>query len=95
MWLLFLMPSCVFALINIIKTFQNKNGKIYRFISLSSLIIALCFVCSLNNEWVVNEDWTALLDVSEQMTKNLWIISSSLILVNFISLYKEIKKDKY
>lgn len=92
MWLLFLVLSCIFALLNILKTFQNKNGKIYRFISLSFLIVALCFVISLNNEWIINEDWTALLDVSEIMTKNLWIISISLILVNFISLYKEIKK---
>lgn len=92
MWLLFLVLSCIFALLNILKTFQNKNGKIYRFISLSFLVVALCFVISLNNEWIINEDWTALLDVSEIMTKNLWIISISLILVNFISLYKEIKK---
>lgn len=93
MWLLFGLIAIISAILNVIWTMRHREGKWFRYISLSFTILTLCAEYSVLNQWIMNEDWSALLDVAPSMSNNLWCLSASSILINSISLVR--RSDKW
>lgn len=87
MWLLFGIIAIIFAVLNVIWTLNHKEAKWFRYFSLSSTILTLCAEYSQVSQWVVNEDWPALLDVVPYMPDSLWALAIASILINGVSLF--------
>ena len=91
MWLIFGIGAIVFAFLNIIFAFKNKNASYYRFLSLSLTALTVCAFYSDGAGRVVKEDWAGLMDIMPTMNKALWVLVVLSILINSISLFKENK----
>lgn len=87
MWLLFGLIAVISAILNVIWTMKRWDARWFRYISLSFTILTLCAEYSQLSQWVVNEDWSALLDVAPFMSDILWVLSIASILINSISLF--------
>ena len=92
MWMFFGTIAIVTALLNMIWTAKGKNAKWFRFISLSFTALTLCAFYSANAKWMVNEDWSALSDVTPATAKSLWVCTIVSIAINSVSLFKDPKK---
>lgn len=92
MWLLFGLIAIIFAILNVIRALKHQDAKWFRYLSLSFTILALCAEYSQVSQWVVNEDWSALLDVVPYMPDSLWALAITSILINGFSLFH--KSDK-
>lgn len=84
--------AIIFAILNVIWTINRKETKWLRYFSLSFTILTLCAEFSQVSQWVVNEDWAALLDVVPYMSDSLWALAITSILINSVSLFPGIKK---
>ena len=87
MWLLFGLIAIIFAILNVIWTSKHKDAKWFRYFSLSFTILTLCVEYNQVSQWVVNEDWSALLDVVPYMPDSLWALAIASILINGVSLF--------
>lgn len=92
MWALFGIGAIVFAILNLVWTFNNKNAKWFRFASLALTALTLCAFYADGAGRVVAEDWGDLMDIMPTMSKALWVCTIISILLNSISLYKEKEK---
>ena len=92
MWMILGPAAIITAIFNVIWSVRNQNARWFRFISLSLTALTVCAFYSMNAGWVLNEDWSALMDVVPTMSKTLWILTISSILVNSLSLFT--KQDK-
>jgi len=88
MWLLFGLIAIIFAILNVIWTSKHKEAKWFRYFSLSFTILTLCAEYNQVSQWVVNEDWSALLDVVPYMPDSLWALAIASILINGVSLFQ-------
>lgn len=91
MWMIWGIGAIIFAILNLIWTFQNKSAKWFRFISLSLSALTLCAFYSDGAVRVANEDWGGLMDIMPAMSAALWVCTIASILINSISLFKEKK----
>ena len=89
MWMLLGVAAIITAILNVIWRVKNQEAKWFRFISLSLTALTLCAFYSINAQWVLNEDWSALMDVVPTMSKALWVLTIVSILINSISLFKK------
>ena len=89
MWILLGITAIITAMLNIISSLRNKETKWFRFISLSLTALTICAFYSLNKNWVLSEDWSALMDVVPATSVALWVLTISSILINSISLFKK------
>jgi len=89
MWILLGISAIITAMLNVISSVRNKETKWFRFISLSLTALTICAFYSLNKNWVLNEDWSALMDVVPATSAALWVLTISSILINSISLFKK------
>ncbi len=87
MWLFFGSLAIIFAILNVIWTLKHKEAKWFRYFSLSFTILTLCAEYNQVSQWVVNEDWSALLDVVPYMPDSLWALAIASILINGVSLF--------
>ena len=88
MWFFFGVIAIVTALLNITWTVMRKDAKWLMFISLSFTALTLCAFYSADAKWVINEDWSALMDVTPAVSKCLWICTIASIVINSVSLFK-------
>ena len=88
MWILFGVAAIITAVLNVIFTIRQRNAKWFRFISLSLTAFTLCAFYTQANQWVLMEYWSALMDVLPTMSKLLWILTFTSVLINSISLFK-------
>lgn len=86
MWFVFGVAAIIAAIFNVVWTMKKKDAKWFRYISLSFTILTLCAEYNQLSQWVVNEDWSALLDVAPYMSDPLWALAVGSILINGISL---------
>ena len=93
LWLLFGITAIITAILNVIWTLRHREAKWFRFISLSFTALTLCSFYSLAMQWVLNEQADQLLDVMPTLTKCLWFVTISSLIINSISLFKK-KIDK-
>lgn len=92
MWMFFCIIAVVTALLNVVWTVKGKDGKWFRFISLSFTALTLCAFYNTNAKWVINEDWGALSDVTPTTAKSLWVYTIVSIAINSVSLFKAPQK---
>lgn len=91
MWLLFGISAIIFAVLNIIWTFNNKNKNVkwFRFISLSLTALTVCAFYADAAMRVTKEDWGGLMDIMPTMSKSLWFCVILSIVINSISLFRD------
>ena len=88
MWMLLGICAIVFAILNLVWTFNNKNAEWFRFASLALTALTLCAFYADGAGRVVAEDWSGLMDILPTMSKALWVCTIISILLNSISLFK-------
>ena len=81
--------AIITAILNVVWSAKKHEAKWFRFISLSLTALTLCAFYSTNVKWVLNEDWSALMDVVPAMATALWVLTIVSILLNSISLFKK------
>ena len=89
MWLLFGLISIIFAILNVLWTIRHRDAKWFRYLSLSFTILTLCAGYNQVSQWVVKEDWSALLDVIPYTSDSIWGLAIASILVNSVSLFRK------
>jgi len=94
MWMFLGVAAIIMAILNVIWSVRNQEAKWFRFISLSLTALTLCAFYSTNAKWVLNEDWSALMDVVPTMSTALWVLTIASILLNSISLFRK-KTDEF
>lgn len=91
MWIFLGLGALVFAILNVVSSFKNKEAKWYRFISLSLTALSVCSTYYAEARRVAEEDWSGLMDIMPSMSKALWVCVILSILINAISLFRENK----
>lgn len=89
LWLIFGVLAIVTAIVNVVLTLMNKDGKLFGFSSLVLTIFTLCDFYGNAAYWVEKEDWAALMDVLPYTSKILWILAIVSVIINSISLIEE------
>lgn len=89
MWLLFGIVAIMAAILNVVWTIWHREAKWFRFVSLSFTAFTLCAFLSQANEWVMIEDWSALMDVLPSTSKMMWFLTIASVVINSISLFKK------
>ena len=90
MWLFFGTAAIVTALLNVIWTLRHLEAKWFRFSSLAFTVFTICSFYAQAARWVLNEDWSALMDVLPGTSNVLWFLSIASVVMNGISLFKKI-----
>ena len=90
MWILLGAVAIITAILNVVWTIRNRDGKYFGFISLAFTAFTLCAFYSQATQWTEMEDWAALMDVMPSMSKALWILIVASVAINSISLFKKI-----
>ena len=91
MWLLFGSLAIIFAVLNVIWTLKHKEAKWFRYFSLSFTILELCAEYNQVSQWVVKEDWSALLDVIPYASDSICGLAIASIVINSVSLFRKSK----
>ncbi|MFI3292616.1 MAG: hypothetical protein SNI70_03750 [Rikenellaceae bacterium] len=81
MWLFFGIIAIITAFCNWGCVVKGKNPELFRFISLSATALTVCGFNQQYMDWVVCEDWGALMDCVG-VTKVLWLLVALSILIN-------------
>ncbi|GAK04980.1 hypothetical protein JCM19037_3441 [Geomicrobium sp. JCM 19037] len=75
MWILLGFIAIIATLINLFMYKSGKNYTLAMALALSFTALTLCAEYSLVSEWVLAEDWAALLDVVPSMEPVLWVVT--------------------
>lgn len=94
MWLIFGISAIITTILNIIFAATNKTNKWLGFSSLSLTALTVCSFYSDAASRVVQEDWSALLDILPTTSITLWICVFASIILNSIPLFIKKKEDK-
>ena len=86
MWIILGLCAIASAIANLLFWFLGKEAKWFRFLSLSLTALTLCANYSHDAQWVLKEDWGALMDVVPTMSQYLWVMTVGSIAVNGITL---------
>ena len=89
MWILFGIGAIITAILNVIFTVLRKDTRWFGFISLSLTTFTLCNFYSQAADWVVEEDWAALMDVLPYVSKTLWFLAIMSVIINSVSFFKK------
>lgn len=89
MWLIIGAVAIIFTVLNVIRSFQNKNAKWFRFLGLSFTALTMCSFYSDGAMRVVKKDWGGLMDIMPTMSAALWVCVVISILLNAFSLFRE------
>lgn len=88
MWFVTGTGAIIFAALNVLWSFRNKESKWFRFVSMALTAITICAFYSDGAVRVVHEDWAGLMDIMPSMSKVLWVCVLVSILINSVSLFK-------
>lgn len=91
MWMVFGFGAIVFAVLNLMWMFRNKNAKWFRFASLALTALTLCAFYADVAMRVEKGDFAGLMDIMPTTSVALWVCTIISILINSISLFKEKK----
>ena len=89
MWLFFGIAAFITAILNVIWTLRHREAKWFRFFSLSFTIFTLWAFYAQAAQWVLVEDWSALMDVLLNISNILWLLTMTSVVINSISLFKK------
>lgn len=95
------MFSIIFGLLSIVFTFINlflyRKGTDYKLamaLGLSFTALTLCAEYSLVSNWVIEENWGAIMDVVPYMDNALWFLTLCSILLNMLPILLDLRKQK-
>lgn len=88
MWVIFGLSAIAAAILNLRFWYLGKEPKWFRFLSLSLTALTVCAMYSADAQWVIQEDWSALMDVVPTMSKYLWGLVIASIALNSITLIR-------
>ena len=92
MWLAFGIAAIIIAVLHIIAyVMRHRNVTWLGFISLALTALTLCAFYSDAAALVLQEDWSALMDVLPGVSKILWVLTICSILMNSVSLFRKEK----
>lgn len=91
MWIILGVSAIIMTILNIVLTLTHRDTKWLGYISLSLTALTLCALHSQTAQWVLTEDWSALMDVIPAMTRILWFLTIGSIVINGISLLRKNK----
>ena len=86
MWMVFGIGAIITAILNVVFTVLHKDTKWFGFISLSLTTFTLCDFYSQAADWVIKEDWSALMDVLPSVSNTLWFLSIMSVIINSVTL---------
>lgn len=89
MWIVLGAGAIVFAALNVVWSFRNKEAKWFRFASLALTALTICAFYSDGAVRVINEDWAGLTDIMPSISKVLWLCVIVSIIINSISLFRQ------
>ena len=89
MWLFFGITAIIAAILNVIRTLMYREAKWFRFLSLSFTVFTVCAFYADAAQWVLAEDWSALMDVLPTTSNMLWSLTVTSVAINSISLFKK------
>ena len=89
MWVIFGVAAIATAVLNIVWYFTKKNCEVYRFLSISLTALTMCAFYSQSSQWIIAENWSALLDVVPTMSTICWVLVIVAIVINGITLIKK------
>lgn len=87
MWTVLGIAAILTAVLNILWTLKGRDAKRFRFISISLTALTLCAFSGLVDRWILQEDWSALMDTAGH-SRLLWPVTAASILMNGISLFR-------
>ena len=90
MWLVFGIAAAAFAFINLVK--PGKHRETFRWASLSLTTLALCAFYADGAARVLKEDWGGLMDTMPTLSRALWILTATSILINGVDLFNVSRK---
>jgi hypothetical protein len=88
MWFVLGAGAIIFAALNVVWSFRNKESKWFRFVSLALTALTICAFYSDGAVRVVHEDWGGLMDIMPTMSKALWVCVMASIIINSVSLFR-------
>lgn len=98
MWILFGLLAIATTLVNLCLFCIGKDYKLAMALGLSFTALTLCADYSLLNMWIDVEDWAAIEDVVPGMSRALWVLTTTSIVLNiapiFLEKMKPIKKGR-
>ena len=89
MWLFFGITAIITAILNVIWTLRHCEAKWFRFLSMSLTVFTVCSFYTQAAQWVLAEDWSALMDVLPAASNMLWPLTVTSAVINSISLFKK------
>ena len=92
MWLFLGIAAIITAILNVVWTFSRREAKWFRFLSLTFTVFTVCSFYAQAAQWVLAEDWSALMDVLPGTSNMLWFLTMASVVINSISLF--IKKER-
>lgn len=92
MWIVLGISAIITAILNLLWYARSKDPKWFRFISLSLTALTLCAFYSMDAQWVLSKNWSALMDVVPTMSETLWKLTFLSIMINGISLFRKNSK---
>lgn len=85
-WIVFGIGAIITAILNVVFTVLHKDTKWFCFISLSLTTFTLCNFYSQAAEWVIKEDWSALMVFLPSVSNTLWFLSIMSVIINSVTL---------
>lgn len=88
LWIVFGILSVGITFINLFRSFQGKtnNWMIYSFLGFAFPLLLLLSLYGGVKNWVLAEDWTALMDVVPMMYSYIFVFVVAIIAANWISI---------
>ncbi len=86
MWMVFGIAAILTAVLNVLWTLRGRDAKWFRFISISLTALTLCAFSGLVDRWILQEDWSALMDTAGH-SRLLWPVTAASVIINGISLF--------
>ncbi len=86
-WLVFGIAAIISACMNLAFFRKPRKSKIFRFLSLSFTALTVCGFYWQETSYVLEGDWSALMDIMPTVSKLLWVCVFASILINGITLF--------
>lgn len=81
--------AIVFAILGLVRLRQNKDAKLFSYISLALTVLTIMAFYQGASNYVLKEDWSALMDVVPSTAGVLWICAIGSIIINSLPLFKK------
>ena len=89
LWMIFGISAIITAILNMMWTLMYREAKWFRFLFLLFTVFTVCAFYADAAQWVLEEDWDALMDVLPMTSNMLWTLTVASVALNGISLFRK------